>query len=65
MVSNLAQSDILKSHLSFNKADNFKGGKYGPHLLFLCAVWKFHKNLIKPRFFVQPALLLLLKFLSG
>ncbi len=21
-----------------------------PHLLFLCAVWKFHKNLIEPRF---------------
>ncbi len=49
-VSNLAQSVILKSHLSFNKAHNFKGVKCGPRLLFLCAVWKFHKNPIKPRF---------------
>jgi hypothetical protein len=24
--------------------------KCGPHLQFLCAVWKFHKNPIKPRF---------------
>jgi hypothetical protein len=49
-VSNLAQSFILKSHLSFNKAHHFKGVKCGPHLSFLCAVWTFHKNLIKPRF---------------
>jgi hypothetical protein len=27
VVSNLAQSDILKSHLSFNKAHNFDGVK--------------------------------------
>ncbi len=38
VVSNLAQSDILKFHLSFNKAHNFKGVKCGPHLPFLCAV---------------------------
>jgi len=50
VVSNLAQSDILKFHLSFNKAHNFNGVKCGPCLLFLCAVWKFHKNPIKPRF---------------
>jgi hypothetical protein len=50
VVSNLAQSDILKFHLSFNKAHNFKGVKCGPHLPFLSVVWKFHKNPIKPRF---------------
>jgi len=50
VVSNLAQSDILKFHLSFNKAHNFKGVKCGPRLPFLCAVWKFHKNPIEPRF---------------
>ncbi len=50
MVSNLAQSDILKFHLSFNKAHYFKGVKCGPRLPFFCAVWKFHKNPIKPRF---------------
>jgi hypothetical protein len=44
------QSDILRSHLSFNKAHNLNGVKYGPCLLSLCAVWKFDKNLIKPRF---------------
>jgi hypothetical protein len=48
VVSNLAQSHILKFHLSFNKAHNFKGVKCGPHLLFLCALWTFHKNPIKP-----------------
>ncbi len=50
VVSNCAQSDILKFHLSFNKAHNFKGVKCGPRLWFLCAVRKFHKNPIKPRF---------------
>jgi len=50
VVSNLAQSDILRFHLSFNKAHNFTGVKCGPCLPFLCAVWKFHKNPIKPRF---------------
>ncbi len=50
VVSNLAQSDILKFHLSFNKANHFKGVKCGPRLSFLCVVWKFHKNPIKPRF---------------
>ncbi len=50
LVSNLGQSDILKFHLSFNKVHNFNGVKCGPCLLFLCAVWKFHKNPIKPRF---------------
>jgi hypothetical protein len=50
VVSNLAQSNILKFHLSFNNARNFKGVKCGPRLSFLCAVWKFHRNPIKPRF---------------
>ncbi len=49
-VSNLAQSVILKSHLSFNKAHHFQGVKCGPHLSFLCAIWTFHKNPIKLRF---------------
>jgi hypothetical protein len=49
-VSNLAQSDILKFHLSFYKAHNYNGVKCGPCLLFLCAFWKFHKNPIKPKF---------------
>jgi hypothetical protein len=26
------------------------GERCGPHLPFLCVVWKFHKNPIKPRF---------------
>ncbi len=50
MVSNLAQSEILIFHLYFNKAHNFSGEKCGPHLPFLCSVWKFHTNPIKPRF---------------
>ncbi len=44
VISNLAQSDILKSHLSFN------GVKCGLCLPFLCAVRKFRKKPIKPRF---------------
>jgi hypothetical protein len=50
VVSCLAQSDIMKFHLSFNKAHNFNGVKCGPCLPFLCAVWKFYKNPIKTRF---------------
>jgi len=50
VVSNLAQSNIPKFHFSFNKVHNFQGVKCSPHLPFLCAVWKFHKNPIKPRF---------------
>jgi hypothetical protein len=50
VVSDLAQSYILSFHLSFNKAHNFKGVKCAPPFPFLCAVWKFHKNPIKPRF---------------
>jgi len=50
VVTILAQSNILKFQLSFNKAHNIKGVKCGPRLSFLCAVWKFHRNLIKPRF---------------
>ncbi len=50
MVSNFAQSNIPKFHLSFNKAHNFQGVKCSPRLSFLCAVWKFHKIPIKPRF---------------
>ncbi len=37
-------------HLSFNEAHNYNGVKCGPHLPFLCAVWKFHKNPIKLKF---------------
>jgi hypothetical protein len=37
VVSNLAQSDLLKFHFTFNKAHNFNGVKCGPHLPFLCA----------------------------
>jgi hypothetical protein len=50
VVSNLAQYEILNSHLSFNNAHNLSDESCGPHLPFLCVVWKFHKNLIKPRF---------------
>jgi len=50
VVSNLAQFNILKLHLSFNKAHNFKGVKCGPRLPFLCVVQKFHKIPSKPRF---------------
>ncbi len=50
VVSNCAQSNILKFHLSFSKAHNFKGVKCGPCLPFLCVVRKFLKNPIKPRF---------------
>ncbi len=49
-VSNFSESEILKVHLSFNKAHNFSGEKCGPHLPFLGAAWKFCKNPIKPRF---------------
>jgi hypothetical protein len=38
VVSNLAQSDILKFHLFFNKVHNFKGVMCGPCLPFLCVV---------------------------
>ncbi len=50
MVSNLAQSDIPKFHLSFNKVQKFQGVKCSPRLPFLCVIWKFHKNPIKPTF---------------
>jgi hypothetical protein len=50
VVSNLAQFDILKFHLSYNKAHNFQGVKCNPRLPFLCVVQKVHKNPIKPRF---------------
>ncbi len=40
---------ILKLHF-FSKAHHFSGKKCGIHLPLLCAVWKFCKNLIKPRF---------------
>jgi hypothetical protein len=32
------------------------GERCGPHLSFLCVVWKFHKNLIKPRFICDASL---------
>jgi hypothetical protein len=36
--------------MSFNKAHNFKGVNCGLRPLFLCVVWKFHKNPTKLRF---------------
>jgi hypothetical protein len=42
----LSSSFLLKFHHSFNKFHNFGG----PCLPFLCAVWKFYRNPIKPRF---------------
>jgi hypothetical protein len=42
----LSSSFLLKFHHSFNKAHNFGG----PCLPFLCTVWKFYRNPIKPRF---------------
>jgi hypothetical protein len=65
VVSNLAQCNILKFHLSFNKVHSFKGVKCGPCLSFLCVVWKFHKNPIKPRFICASNFTLWLMFLSG
>ncbi len=56
VVSNLAHYEILNSHLSFNNAHNLSGERCGPHLPFLCVVWKFHKNLIKPRFICEASL---------
>jgi hypothetical protein len=58
VVSNLAQSDILSFHLSFNKAHNFEGVKCGPRLPFLCAVCKFIKIQLNLDLSVQPALVL-------
>ncbi len=36
VVSNLAQSEILKSHLSFNKAHNFSGIKCAVSISLCC-----------------------------
>ncbi len=38
VVSNLAQYEILNSHLSFNNAHNLSGESCGPHLPFLCGL---------------------------
>ncbi len=65
VVSNLAQSEILKSHLSFNKAHNFSGIKCVPHLHFFVLFGSLIKIQLNLDLIVQPALLLLLKFLSG
>ncbi len=65
VVSNLAQSEILKSHLSFNKAHNFSGIKCGPRLHFFVLFGSLIKIQLNLDLIVQPALLLLLKFLSG
>ncbi len=55
MVFNLAQSEILIFHLSFNKAHDFSAEKCGPHLPFLGAVWKFHTNPVKPVFICEAS----------
>jgi hypothetical protein len=34
----------------------FNSEKCDPLLSFLCAIWKFHKNLIKPRFICAASL---------
>ncbi len=65
VVSNLAQSEILKSHLSFNKAHNFSGMKCVPRLQFFVLFGSLIKIQLNLDLIVQPALLLLLKFLSG
>jgi hypothetical protein len=49
-ISSLAESEILRIHHSFSKAQNFSGQECGLCLLFLCAVWKSHKNPVKLRF---------------
>jgi hypothetical protein len=49
VVSNLVQSEILKSHLSFNKADNFSGIKCVPRLHFFV----LFGSLIKIQFWVS------------
>jgi hypothetical protein len=46
----LAESEILRIHHSFSKAHNFSSQECGLRLLFLCAVWKSHKNPVKLRF---------------
>jgi hypothetical protein len=48
-ISSLAESEILRSHHSFSKAHNFSSQECGRRLLFLCAVWKSHKNPVKLR----------------
>ncbi len=63
VVSNLAQSDIWKFHLSFNKADNFKGVKCGP-LPFFVRFGSFIKTQLNLDLSMQPAPLLQLMFLS-
>jgi hypothetical protein len=50
VVSDLARSNLLSLPLSFIEAHDFKGVACGLRLKFLCAVWKFRKNPIKPRF---------------
>jgi hypothetical protein len=65
VVSNLAPSEILKSHLFFNKAHNFSGVKSGHHLHVFVLFGSLIKIQLNIDLIVQPALLLLLKFLSG
>ncbi len=66
MVSNCAQSDILKFHLSFNKAHKFKGEVWPSVSHFFVLFGSFIKPQLNLDLSVQPALLLFcLMFLSG
>jgi hypothetical protein len=59
VVSNLAQSDILKFHLSFNKAHNFKGIlSVVPVSRFFVLFGSFIKTQLNLDLSVEPALLL-------
>jgi hypothetical protein len=59
VVSNLAQSDILKFHLSFNKAHNFKGVKSVALISrFFVRFGSFVKIQLNLDLSVQPALVL-------
>jgi hypothetical protein len=65
VVSNLAQSDILKFHLSFNKLIILMVLSVALISYFFLLFGSFIKTQLNLDLFVQPALLLLLKFLTG
>jgi hypothetical protein len=58
VVSNLAQSNILKFHLSFNQAHNFKGVCVALISRFFLLFRSFIKTQLNLDLSVQPALLL-------
>jgi hypothetical protein len=63
VVSNLAQSDILSFHLSFNKAHNLKVLSVALLSRFFVQFGSFIKIQLNLDLFVQPALVLCLMFL--